>query len=217
MRRRALGQNAVGKAGCLSGQSRLASCSVLSCGRLIVHGRGHYACCNFSWGDRADAARQASTEWFRNLNPEAGNPPSVAIPDCNDKTTAREIYLSTGFAALLWHWVLEPLKGRDEKTSWPHPGQNLHGAFLNKKPMLLFPGRVCGGQDRRKWNTAISEKAYYNALRTAAGIIQRERAEAHSQQRSHPYDDVDLDRLGTHSMKKNLCYRTVVSRTSRWQ
>ena len=164
-------------------------------------------------GDRADAARQASTEWFRNLNPEAGNPPSVAIPDCNDKTTAREIYLSTGFAALLWHWVLEPLKGRDEKTSWPHPGQNLHGAFLNKKPMLLFPGRVCGGQDRRKWNTAISEKAYYNALRTAAGIIQRERAEAHSQQRSHPYDDVDLDRLGTHSMKKTcvteLCEQNV--------
>ena len=64
-------------------------------------------------GDRADAARQASTAWFRNLNPETGNPPSVAIPDCDDKTTVREIYLSKGFAALLW---LEPLTGRDERT-----------------------------------------------------------------------------------------------------
>ncbi|CAE7444313.1 unnamed protein product [Symbiodinium sp. CCMP2592] len=155
-------------------------------------------------GDRADAARQASTEWFRNLNPETGNPPGVAIPDCNDKTTVRENYLSEGFAALLWHWVLEPLKGRDDKSSWPHPGQNLHRAFLNNEHMLLFPGRVCGGLDRRNWDKAISEKAYYNAIREAAGIIQRERAQAHSQQSSHSFDGVDLDRLGTHSMKKTL-------------
>ena len=164
-------------------------------------------------GDRADAARQGSTEWFRNLNPDSGNPPSVAIPDCNDKTTVREIYLSRGFAALLWHWVLEPLRGCDRRTSWPHPGQNLHGAILNKKPMLLFPGRVRGGKDSRNWDKAISEKAYYNAVREAAGIIQRERAQAHSQQSSHPYDNVDLDRLGTHSMKKTcvteLCEQNV--------
>ena len=31
-------------------------------------------------GDRADAARQASTEWFRFFEPRDGNPPSVAIP-----------------------------------------------------------------------------------------------------------------------------------------
>lgn len=164
-------------------------------------------------GDRADAARQASTEWFRNLNPDSGNPPTVAIPDCNNKTTVREVYLSKGFAALLWHWVLEPLKGRDERSSWPHPGQNLHSALLNMKPVLLFPGRVCGGKDRRNWKKAISEKAYYDAVRSAAGIIQRERAQAHRQGGKHPYDDVDLDRLGTHSMKKTcvteLCEQNV--------
>ena len=164
-------------------------------------------------GDRADAARQASTEWFRNLNPDSGNPPTVAIPDCNDKTTVREVYLSKGFAALLWHWVLEPLKGRDERSSWPHPGQNLHSALLNMKPVLLFPGRVRGGKDRRNWKKAISEKAYYDAVRSATGIIQRERAQAHRQGGKHPYDDVDLDRLGTHSMKKTcvteLCEQNV--------
>ena len=164
-------------------------------------------------GDRADAARQASTEWFQNLNPNSGNPPSVEIPDINGKTTARTIFLAQGFAAMLWAWITDPLKCGKGKTSWPHEGQNLYDAFLNLKPALLFPGRVSGGCNLRAWNKAITEKAYHNAIRAAAHFIETERAEAHKAKQSHPYDNFNLNRLGTHSMKKTcvteLCEQNV--------
>ena len=154
-------------------------------------------------GERADAARQACASWFHNLDQAvAGQPTTVQTPDgVNGKTQARQIQLATCFARLLWGWIQEPLRGLCN-TTWPHAGQDLLAALQQGKPQLLFPGRVLGGCNARQWDKAISEKAYYDAIRCAAGVSEQDRRQSLSTGAGHPFEEMDLALIGTHSMKK---------------
>ena len=155
-------------------------------------------------GERADCSRQISSSWFENLRPSAGLP-CVNIEKVNGKTQERCVPLPRSFAELLWTWISKkPLVGGGGRTQWPWPGQGLAEAFQPRgKPCLLFPGRVIGGCPARNFNKAITERAYADVLREAADHIGRERARAQLERRTHIFDDIDLDRIGTHSMKKS--------------
>ena len=83
-------------------------------------------------GDRADAARQASTNWFKNIDPYGKGLPEASIPPVNGKTQPRCIPLPPNFARLLWSWItVAPLKSK--RSQWPLDAQDLHGAWLRER------------------------------------------------------------------------------------
>ena len=63
----------------------------------------------------------------------------------------------------------------------------------------MFPGLDPKG---RISNIAVSERAYLQRLRNAADHQVQSRTSARMLGNPHPFDEFDLSRLGTHSMKK---------------
>ena len=145
--------------------------------------------------ERADCARQCQWDWLQNLSPAAAGMPVVNIPSSvNLKTTERPIPLHAPFAHQLWRWATqEPLRAPDGHHQWPPLGHTLQGSA----PM--FPGLDPKG---RISNIAVSERAYLQRLRSAAHHQAQSRTSARMLGNPHPFDDFDLSRLGTHSMKK---------------
>ena len=147
-------------------------------------------------GERADCARSAKRTWFKNLNPLSNGNATVEVPETNGKTQARSIHLPTKIGRVLWSWMHEkPLKGPNG-ASWPFPGQVCEG------DVFLFPGLE--GRGKRKWTAPVSERGYLYQLRAATKLLARDRASARATGRDdHVFEDVCLERVGTHSMKKS--------------
>ena len=150
-------------------------------------------------GDRADCARQCTTSWLCLLSPK----PYINIPEgVNGKTTARKVPIHCDYAKWLFTLMGSPLQGA--KGCWPFTGQRLMGEGDTLRPdVLLFPGRVLGGHDCRQWEKAISEKAYYNNIVEVSKILKKERDNDHANGTCNVFDDVDMTRIGTHSLKKS--------------
>ena len=156
-------------------------------------------------GERVDAARQCRLSWFRGLDQADGALPTISIPRCNGKTKARQdMPLHAGFAKLLHGWIwLCPLQGHSGKQ-WPHLDQPVPATTGKRLPgMLLFPGRQLGGTNKRNVSAAISPKAFWNCFKAAQKILGQQRKEQHAQAQAHPFDDIDLDRITSHSCKKS--------------
>lgn len=146
-------------------------------------------------GERADCARQISRDWLQNLDPADAAPPTVTVPaGINGKTVSRTVPLDGGLATQLAQWLNgAPLQGGG--CTWPWPGQNSDAGFL-------FPGLDLK-MKQRQWGKPISKRAYLMVWSEAVGRIGRERAQAREAGLPHPLDDVDLRRLGSHTLKKS--------------
>ena len=145
-------------------------------------------------GDRCQLTTEIKWNWFSDLEPTSLKVPMVDIKTINKKTKARKIPLFRPFAKLLWSWAQStPLQGRNGST-WPYHGRHLVGDDL------LFPGYSSDGLTR-DFHKPVTTQAYLERFRRAAGIIQNERKELEAGM-DHPFLDFDLQRLGTHSMKK---------------
>ena len=153
-------------------------------------------------GERADCTRQASSKWFNNLNPTSTGSPTCSIPAVNLKTQERIVPLEKSLAELIWTWVTkEPLRGPGN-SQWPWKGQDLQASFESAEDTLLFPGRVYGGKNVRNWTSAITERSYAEKIAEACKAIAKEKKQAADENKPHPCSDLDLDRVGTHSLKK---------------
>ena len=150
-------------------------------------------------GDRADCARQCSTSWLCLVSPK----PYINIPEnVNGKTTARKVPIHSDYAKWLFSLMGSPLQGA--KGCWPFSGQRLISEANTLRPdILLFPGRVRGGHDCRQWSKAITEKAYFDNIISVSKILKQERDNDHANGACHIFDDVDMTRIGTHSLKKS--------------
>ena len=147
-------------------------------------------------GDRADCARQCRASW---LHLDSTTTPSIMIPPINGKTKSRRIPLHPQFAALVSDWMFKsPLTDKKTDCTWPFPGQKVTGTAP------LFPGlskRAGHGQWwKRQWSKPVSERAYLGALKDVAQVLKREQRKSGS---AHLWSDVDVDKLGTHSLKRS--------------
>ena len=152
-------------------------------------------------GERADCVRQATTAWFSNFEPEASGVPTIHIPDgLNRKTRTRDVQVPADFASLLHGWLwITPLHGGKERQ-WPFADQPLQDPRC-----ALFPGLdvAKGKHQGRNWHKPISERAYLAALKVAVNVIVKERAGARARGEQHVFEGINMDLIGTHSMKKS--------------
>ena len=152
-------------------------------------------------GERADCARSCRMSWVRNVcrGKDGAAPldlPQIVVPEAlNGKTEGGPAPLDRGFAALLRDWLeVAPLKG-DGGTTWPF--ENQVSADVD---FCLFPGRDVSSQ-MRTWEAPVSERAYYASIRKAAALIAQERKTSEDAGETHCFTDLDLGRVGTHSIK----------------
>ena len=163
-------------------------------------------------GERAAAMCQASACWLRGMDPASSSAASIAIPRVNRKTTPRTVALPREFADLLWHWGHgNPLQGGSPENpqQWPHREQALFAerarTRFTKKAMdarLLFPGRVIGGHNRRQWCKPITTRGFFHVFQACQEVLRKQRQEARSLGRSHPFDGLSLKKITTHTCKK---------------
>ena len=147
-------------------------------------------------GDRADCSRQCTWSWITGIGPDSAGQPTIHIPKVNEKTTARQIPLHQPFAIFLQEKIYkEPLAAPSGET-WPIAGQPVSEASLP-----LFPGFDSSGQ-KRLWTKPVSERAYFDRIRTAADILAKEVVASKAQGEIHTFEGFDLSKLGTHSFKK---------------
>ena len=147
-------------------------------------------------GERRAAALQAQFSWFHDCEPGSQGAPRVMIPRVNKKTVAREVPLPISFANLLYNWMHNaPLKSGNSGDQWPFPSQPCHGKNF------LFAGLNRAGD--RDWTRPLCARTYANEFTRIAGIIAKERAKAIAKNQVHVFDSFNLDRLGSHSIKKS--------------
>ncbi|CAE7446236.1 unnamed protein product [Symbiodinium sp. CCMP2592] len=161
-------------------------------------------------GERAEATSVACASWLRIT--ESDQRPSLQVPRVNKKTTAHEVPLHLDFAALLRRWILEePLQGADNQQ-WPFRGQTINLSTKRRRVssdvsafewQYLFPGKKVGGNSRRNFAKAVTTRAYHYVLVDAQQAIARELACARRQGQLHPFQDVNLQRVTSHSGKKS--------------
>ena len=90
-------------------------------------------------GDRADCARQCSTNWLCLVSPK----PYINIPEnVNGKTTARKVPIHSDYAKWLFSLMGSPLQGA--KGCWPFSGQRLvsEGDTLRPDVLLFSPSGI---------------------------------------------------------------------------
>ena len=150
-------------------------------------------------GERAEAATSVRVSWVHNLQQEHGNPCYIEIPDgVNEKTKARTVPMLQCFANLLRGWMYASPLVTPDGGQWPFPEQP-----LQDPQCCLFPGlQVNGNKLTRTWTRPISTRAYLKKIREAADILHRERADMQSRGLPSVWDETDLAKLGTHSMKR---------------
>ena len=154
-------------------------------------------------GERADCARSCRVSWLMNvlsLSERQGQSldlPRINIPPVNGKTVSGIAPLDRACASLFRGWMEgEPCKGASG-SQWPFQGQTFQDPNA-----CLFPGKDTQTQ-KRCWETPITERAYHHALRTAVKSIVKARKTEEDQGRVHVFSDIDLERLGTHCVKKS--------------
>ena len=68
---------------------------------------------------------------------------------------------------------------------------------------FLFPGlELSGNSQCRTWSRPITSRGFRERLHQAAAIITKKRLPAWKAKQTHPFDEVDLRLLGSHSFKK---------------
>ena len=150
-------------------------------------------------GERADAVRRARVKRFEDIEAEALGAPFINIPKVNGKTVARKVALPVSVAIQIHSWMHKsPLKN-SHGQQWPFPGQQ-----VSHPDTLLFPGMARRGR-ARCWSRAVSERSYLKMLKNAAGRIGCERTTVRLLNDKHLFDDVALDKIGTHTIKKLWC------------
>ena len=165
-------------------------------------------------GERVDAMTKLKFGWFQNMNARDPGAPQVSIPHgVNGKTKARETPLCPQFADLLNLWMSKsPLKGKGEQ--WPLPGQP------QAPQSYAFPGfKVQGRALVPQWSRHVSSRAVLSRFRQAPDVLVAQRAEFRRRKDySHPFQEYDLSKLGTHSCKrgavsslKEFCSTAVVA------
>lgn len=160
------------------------------------------ALCQLAFGERADCARRLDASWFSNLDPSSTSLPTVSIPKVNGKTTARTIAVPTFLAKLLWAWMDQPLVGTFN-SQWPFPDHQLQQHVKEGKQRFLFPGRRCGGPNLRNFDSPVSERGYLEKLEQAAKLIAHERVQDRLEGKAHLFEDIDVNNIGTHTLKKS--------------
>ncbi|CAE7408201.1 unnamed protein product [Symbiodinium sp. CCMP2592] len=164
-------------------------------------------------GERAAAMCQASARWLRGMDPASSCVASIVIPRVNKKTTPRTVALPREFADLLWCWCNgNPLQGGSPESpqQWPHRGQaplfaDRARTRFTKKALdarLLFPGRVIGGHNRRQWCKPITTRGFFGVFQACQEVLRKQRHEARSLGRNHPFEGVSLKKVTTHTCKK---------------
>ena len=146
-------------------------------------------------GERADAARQCRANWFQDFGNESAGSPQIKIPGgLNSKTIARSVPVPIKLAQIFHIWMHEKPLENTCGQKWPRQ-------LFSERPedALLFPGESKG---EINYEAAISEKAYYNAIRRAARAITKERAASRRAGQEHVFEYFDLSKLATHSTKK---------------
>ena len=150
-------------------------------------------------GERAGAACCVLVSWLQNILENNGNPSFINIPeDVNGKTKSRSVPILAEFASMLRQWMLtSPLKAPNG-SQWPFAEQPLG------PDCCLFPGhKISKGRElHRTWTQPITTRAFLYKIGEAAAILQRERANRHEEGLPSIWDDVDLSKLGTHSIKR---------------
>ena len=149
-------------------------------------------------GERADAVRRARVKWFEDIEAEALGAPFINIPKVNGKTVARKVPLPVSVAIQIHSWMHKsPLKN-SHGQQWPFPGQQ-----VSRPDALLFPGMARRGR-ARCWSRAVTTRSYLKMLKNAACRIGCERTMARLLNDKHLFDDVALDKIGTHTIKKTM-------------
>ena len=115
------------------------------------------------------------------------------------KTKSRRIPLHPQFATLVSDWMFKsPLADNRTDCTWPFPGQKLRGTAP------VFPGlsKRAGHRQwwKRQWSKPVSERAYLGPLNDLVQVLKRE---IRKDGKSHAWSDVDVDMLGTHSLKRS--------------
>ena len=59
-------------------------------------------------GERAETVSRVRDSWFRGLDPDGGELPSLQVPSVNKKTRQHDVPLNKDFARLLWSWYSRP-------------------------------------------------------------------------------------------------------------
>lgn len=152
-------------------------------------------------GERGGCMVSARFGWLQNLNPDAADGPGISIPKVNGKTKPRWVPIIPEFAHLLHKWISgEPLEGGPcfgSTSYWPFAGQSMDpNAFM-------FP--TCNVRGERLWTTHTTRHGYQKRLREAAEIIRLNRARRRQQgPNGHDcWDNYNLSKLGTHSLKRS--------------
>ena len=164
-------------------------------------------------GERAELLCHVQDDWFGCMDPSQGILPQCFVRPINKKTKGREVPLDRDFGKLLWTWATgSPLMGGYDgvghRSQWPHPGQVLFQRRLRrfgKQPSgkYLFPGRALGGDNSRAWTKAVTSRGFFSKFQAAQQVIIDEIKKSRSKREPHPFDDVSIKRVTSHSMKKS--------------
>ena len=125
--------------------------------------------------------------------------PAIDIEQVNKKTVARRVPIPGQLAQPLHGWIHEhPLQGKT--SQWPFQGQGCDPATF------LFPSANVQGQ--RDWSRCMTRQAFHLRLQRACRVIQQERTVLRRQSRKrppfkHPFQDMDMSKLGSHSFKRS--------------
>ena len=156
-------------------------------------------------GEREGCVLCARDSWFVDLHTEHAR---ARIPRVNKKTTPRENPLDAGFAKLLMSWMSPdtgPLRGRSG-SQWPHPEQKLSVDGKQRSTrlgQLLFPGRRLGGHNKRRLDKAVTPRGFHGKFQAAQRFLVADRGQAHARGETHLFDEVDVERITSHSGKKS--------------
>ena len=157
-------------------------------------------------GERQGCVLQVRDNWFRGLSTPN---PSITVPRVNKKTKPREIPLFHDFASLLLKWANPdsgPLRGGG--SQWPYPGQKLQMGDERASRRgraggnLLFPGKLLGGPCARNYKRPVTARGWHGRFEAAQKHIASQRASAEAAGTEHIFDEVSLNRVSSHSMKK---------------
>ena len=134
-------------------------------------------------------------KWLKNIEPRAFGVPALTIPKVNGKTTPRTMPLPPVLATMLTDWLYkDPLRGAFE-SQWPFVGQQAQADYF------LFPKNV-NMDAPREWDKPVTRHGILYRLKRATNIIHDERLQCRATNQAHPFDDFNLDQLGTHSFKR---------------
>ena len=149
--------------------------------------------------ERGSCITHCRFRWLQQLGPDSAGVPAIDIEQVNKKTLARHVPIPGQLAKLLHGWIHErPLQGK--QSQWPFHGQG------NDPEAFLFPS--ANVQGKRVWYRCMTRQAFHLRLQRACRIIQQERTVLRRQSVKsppfkHPFKDMDMSKIGSHSFKRS--------------